>query len=191
MSSRFGCRPRLVASGVGPRTLTVTATDPQGLTSTDSVDVTVADCGAGNCAPTAIFSLSPPTEPTLDAYFIEHAMQLELELGDAEVNNPITYRLTARRSGEPTVVITEGSVSVFDSHRPSSARSSGRPRTTSWAGRCAPGHRSIAATSSCSKPPTRRARARRPRSRSRSAATSSEHARSVARSGRHRAILVG
>jgi hypothetical protein len=55
------CRPYLVFGDPGPRTITVTATDPQGLSAAASVSITVVDCG-DVCPPTASFIIETTPE---------------------------------------------------------------------------------------------------------------------------------
>ncbi len=115
LPSGIGCTPRAVFSSPGMRTITLVATDPQVLSSLPAtINVNVTACPAGNCGPTAFFSLSaPPITTPSPSYFIEHLIKVQISLGDAEApsHNPVSYRLMVRRGGI-TTVIAEGEVAV-------------------------------------------------------------------------------
>lgn len=102
-----GCTPTATFGGPGTRTITVTATDPQGATSAaDSVQVTVTGCAGGNCDPTATLGVGTPH--FADSYFIELPIDLVLTIADAE-SGALAYEVRARRAGEADAVFLDSS----------------------------------------------------------------------------------
>ncbi len=100
-----GCGPTAMFSGPGVRTITVTASDPEGETSApDSVQVTVAGCPGGNCEPTATLGIGDPH--FADTYFIELPIDLVLTIADAE-SGLLGYEVRARRAGEADAVLLD------------------------------------------------------------------------------------
>lgn len=121
--SATGCSPTANFVGAGVRTLSLVATDPEGMASLPAtVEVTVSVC-VGNCIPSGFVTLTTPPDVVLqpgnvDAYFIERQMGIEITVAeaDAPADNPIHYVLSARRVGMAALVaISQGDVVVPDS----------------------------------------------------------------------------
>ncbi len=123
--SASGCTPTIAFGGVGLRTLSLVATDPEGASSeADHVEVRVTAC-AGNCTPTAFItvtspdvSLPPDDDP---GYFIEWEMGIGIDVAEADApeDNPIHYTVAARRVGfVATTPIAEGDIVVPDGMTP-------------------------------------------------------------------------
>jgi hypothetical protein len=104
------CSPQVSFASAGAKTLTLVVDDPTFAGSSDPVSVSVGvfSCAPGACPPTATVSLSRPNFE--DQYFIEHTMQIVVSLAhaDAPDDNPIRYRLLARRAGMADVLIAAG-----------------------------------------------------------------------------------
>lgn len=102
-----GCSPTASFSGPGVRTITVTASDPEGeVSAPDSVQVTVTGCPGGNCQPTATLGIGDPH--FADTYFIELPIDLVLTIADAE-SGALAYEVRARRAGEADAVLLDSS----------------------------------------------------------------------------------
>ena len=104
--SSTGCSPSVSFAGGGARTISVIATDPQGLVSDpDTITVTLASCGGGNCPPSATLGLPAPHFG--DAYFIEQDLDLVLTMSDAE-SGALDYEVRVRRAGDIDAVLRNG-----------------------------------------------------------------------------------
>jgi hypothetical protein len=118
--SSTGCTPTVSFAGAGTRTLSLVATDPQGVSSAPAtVAITVHAC-SGTCGPSAYMTLSDPDweSPPYAVYFREHPMAIRLNISHAlaPANNPVAYVLTARRIGTTTPIpVASGSVTVPNS----------------------------------------------------------------------------
>ncbi len=123
-SSIVGCTPTITFSGTGTRTLTLIATDPNGLQSEpDTVDVTVTACD-GNCLPTAFLELGTDPSTTFGGaplYFIEWVMSLDLTIAEADGpgDGPVDYTLGIRQVGSATVTAVDaGALPIVDASIP-------------------------------------------------------------------------
>lgn len=126
-----GCEPPVTFGDPGTRTLTLTATDPQGLTRSSSVTISVVDCGT-NCPPDVSFRVL--TAPELDGssftpaftgpgYYLSTPIHLRGRINDADgpSDNPIAYewRMRAPCLGiggtcPEAIVLESGTVNVAD-----------------------------------------------------------------------------
>jgi hypothetical protein len=110
-----GCSTRIQVTDPGTRTITLVASDGYVDSAPATATVTVSACGTAGCPPTAFFTFSAPNDATTGVYYIESEMTIEVQIGDAEENEPITYRVFGRRVGETTTFpIATRSVVLYD-----------------------------------------------------------------------------
>lgn len=104
---RTGCNLTVSFSTNGPRTLTLRATDPQGLSSTTSVTITITD-PPPNLPPniTTFGPLSPSTPNYSGGFTWDTRFTAPASATDPEGDNPITYiwRATSYRPDNDSVV---------------------------------------------------------------------------------------
>ncbi|MBU2887768.1 S8 family serine peptidase [Gilvimarinus agarilyticus] len=85
------CNRQATFASTGTRTLTLRATDPQGLSSSDTVTITVSPAPA-NLPPTiSMGSISPGINYNGDGYTWSTTLTANASATDPEGNNPITY----------------------------------------------------------------------------------------------------
>jgi len=104
-----GCsRPSVLFSSVGPRTLTLTATDPEGATTVATVTINVTPPPA-NFAPVITSGLLTPATDYSDGYAWTTPLQISASATDPENNNPITYawKATSRRPDSATAHVSD------------------------------------------------------------------------------------
>ncbi|PZA05796.1 PKD domain-containing protein [Meiothermus sp. PNK-Is4] len=110
---RNGCNTTVSFSSTGPRTLTLTATDPQGLSTTASVSITI-NPAPPNLPPTiTLGSLSPGVNYD-DGYDWDTRLRASGSATDPEGNTPITYtwRATSYAPGGGTSTVFASNVVI-------------------------------------------------------------------------------
>jgi Astacin (Peptidase family M12A) len=118
-----GCTPSISFAGIGTRTISVIATDPQGVASAPAtVAITVNAC-TGTCGPTAFMTLPEPdwTYGGFPVFYRESTVALRLSIGHAlaPAGSPVAYRLSARRIGtSTTTTIASGNATVLSAATP-------------------------------------------------------------------------
>ncbi len=88
---RTGCNAEVTFSSTGVRTLTLSASDPQGLTASASVSITVNPAPANLPPSITLGSLSPSTPNYTDGYRWTTRLTAPASATDPEGNTPITH----------------------------------------------------------------------------------------------------
>lgn len=90
-----GCLVSVTLGDAGARTITLTATDPQGAQDTAELAVTATAC-EGNCQPSVYFDFTTPADFSgaggIPGYFFITAISMTGSVDDVDVDTPISYR---------------------------------------------------------------------------------------------------
>ena len=119
-SGGTGCDLTVTLGTAGLRTLTVTASDAQGASHSDSVSVSVTAC-EGNCKPSALLTLDTPPDFTAGGYpGYYHTTVIAMTASGSDADGvedyPLSYTVTQERvpciGGCPETTLTSGTFSA-------------------------------------------------------------------------------
>lgn len=122
----IGCSVSVTFGDAGSRTITLTATDPQGATGADTLSVTVTAC-EGNCQPSVEFTIDTPPDYTNSAfghpgYFKNTAIAMTATVGDSDAppDTPISYTWRAFPPclGGCPILLAEGTITNLSNDIP-------------------------------------------------------------------------